>query len=118
LYPLNKFGDRGDPERWRIGNERVLDETLRMIRSSTIPALVYLDPTPVLVRPTLIGLEAALKRFNTADSAMEIEPRALNGFIDGIDFADSEHLRRPAPDMTKYLADRLEALYQRARGEK
>jgi hypothetical protein len=117
-YPNNRFEDRRDPALWKVGNEAVLDEMLNMIRSADIPALVYVDPTPVLNRPTLIGLEAALDRFKSKDPLMMIDPRALNGFIQGIDFVDSEHLRRPAPDMTKYLVDNLDALYRGRKEDK
>lgn len=117
-YPKNRFEDPGDPALWKVGNEAVLDEMLGMIRSANIPALVYVDPTPVLNRPTLIGLEAALDRFKPMDSPMLIDSRALNNFIDGIDFVDSEHLRRPAPAMTKYLVDNIETLYARRKEER
>lgn len=116
LYPYNIFLDGKDPEHWRIGNEALIDELLHMIQSADIPAFVYVDPTPVLARPTLIGLEAALRRFHSTmhpDSLLRIEPRALNQFLAGFDFLDSEHLRHPDPAMTEYLVDQLDALYRR-----
>lgn len=97
----------------RIGNEGVLAGLLDMLVQSGIPAIVYIDPTQRLEGPETRGLEAALSRYRSglpAESTLAIESRALNRFLEGINFRNTNHLAEPAQSMTDYLSFQIETV--------